>query len=107
MSNPRLAAVAAEYDAASTTLALKRGGRAVAHGDLSTQTGRTVIEQLFAAYMGGELRGAPRLVDGGDAGFTDADAPFGSIIHPASLGHPGQIGRELVYNPTPKSPPLR
>src|SRR3546814_11159933 len=75
MSNPRLAAVAAEYDAASTTLALKRGGRTVAHGDLSTQTGRTVIEQFFAAYMSGELRGAPRLVDGGDAGFTDADAP--------------------------------
>src|SRR3546814_3948703 len=90
-SNPRLAAVAAEYDAASTTLALKRGGRTVAHGDLSTQTGRTVIEQFFAAYMSGELRGAPRLVDGGDAGFTDADAPFVSIINHASLGDLGRV----------------
>lgn len=85
MSNPRLAALAAEYDEGSTTLALKRGGRTVARGDLSTQTGRTVIEQFFAAYMSADLRGAPRLVDRGDAAFTDADAPFVSIINRASV----------------------
>jgi len=85
MSNPRLAALAAEYDAATTTLAVKRGGRTVARGDLSTQTGRTVIEQFFAAYMTAELRGAPRLVDRGDEAFSDADAPFVSIINRASV----------------------
>lgn len=85
MSNPRLAALAAEYDDASATLVLKRGGRAVARGELSTATGRTVIEQFFAAYMKSELRGAPRLVDRVDDAFADAEAPFVSIINPASV----------------------
>ena len=85
MTNPRLAALAAEYDAPTMTLALKRGGRVVARGDLSTQTGRTVIEQFFAAYMKAELRGAPRLVDRGDESFSDADAPFVSIINRNSV----------------------
>lgn len=91
MTNPRLAALAAGYDAATTTLALKRGGRTVARGDLSTQTGRTVIEQFFAAYMNAELRGAPRLVDRGEQGFTDADSPFVSIINRASVGDLGRV----------------
>ncbi len=85
MSNPRLAALAAEYDPESATLALKRGGRVVARGTLSTQTGRTVIEQFFAAYLKAELRGAPKLVDRGDEAFSDADAPFLSIINRASV----------------------
>ncbi|EDP65543.1 hypothetical protein BAL199_12821 [alpha proteobacterium BAL199] len=86
MSNPRLAALTAEYDEATETLALKRHGRMIAHGVLSTANGRTVIEQFFAAYMKAELRGAPRLVDRGGEAFTDADAPFISIINPASVG---------------------
>lgn len=85
MSNPRLAALAIEYDSETTILALKRGGRVVARGALSTQTGRTVIEQFFAAYMMADLRGAPRLVDRGDEAFSDADAPFVSIINRASV----------------------
>ncbi|MEQ8815653.1 MAG: MOSC domain-containing protein [Thalassobaculum sp.] len=85
MSNPRLAALSVEYDPETTTLVLQRGGRTVARGALSTQTGRTVIEQFFAAYLKAELRGAPRLVDRGDESFSDADAPFVSIINRASV----------------------
>ena len=85
MSNQRLAALVAEYDEDSTALVLKRGGRPVARGELSAPTGRTVIEQFFAAYMKAELRGAPRLVDRGDEAFADAEAPFVSIINPASV----------------------
>lgn len=95
MSNPRLAALEVDYDAETTELALKRGGRVIAHGALDTATGRTVIEQFFAAYMKAELRGAPRLVDRGEESFSDADAPFLSIINRASVadvervvGHP-------------------
>lgn len=91
MTNPRLAALGAEYDEGSTTLVLKRGGRTVARGDLSTQTGRTVIEQFFAAYMSVELRGAPRLVDRGEQAFSDADAPFVSIINQASVTDLGRV----------------
>ncbi len=100
MSNPRLAALAAEYDAATTTLVLKRGGRPVAHGALSSANGRTVIEQFFAAYMKGEIRGAPRLVDRGEEAFSDADAPYVSIISRPSVadlervvGSPVEPGR--------------
>lgn len=100
MSNPRLAALTAEYDPETTALVLKRGGRTVARGVLSTQTGRTVIEQFFAAYMKAELRGAPRLVDRGEEAFSDADAPFVSLINRASVadlervvGQPVAAGR--------------
>ena len=85
MCNPRLAALATEYDAATTTLVLKRGGRPVARGALSTANGRTVIEQFFAAYMKDEVRGAPRLVDRGEEAFSDADAPYVSIISQSSV----------------------
>lgn len=85
MSNPRLAALTAEYEPETTALALMRGGRIVARGVLSTQTGRTVIEQFFAAYMKAELRGAPRLVDRGEDAFSDVDAPYVSIINRASV----------------------
>jgi len=85
MSNPRLAALAIDYDDETTALAVKRGGRTVARGVLSSQTGRTVIEQFFAAYLKAELRGAPHLVDRGDEAFSDADAPWLSIINRASV----------------------
>ncbi|NQW09796.1 MAG: MOSC domain-containing protein [Alphaproteobacteria bacterium] len=85
MSNPRLAALGINYDAASTTLTITRGGRPVARGDLSNQMGRTVIEQFFSAFMKADLRGAPKLVDRGDHAFSDADAPFVSILNAASI----------------------
>lgn len=85
MSSPRLAALGIDYDATSTTLTVSRRGRAVARGDLSTQTGRTVIEQFFSAYMKADLRGSPKLVDRGEQAFSDADAPFISILNAASI----------------------
>lgn len=85
MSNPRLAALGINYAAADTTLTITRGGRPVARGDLSSQTGRTVIEQFFAAFMKADLRGAPKLVDRGGRAFSDVDAPFISILNAASI----------------------
>ena len=60
MRNERLATLESRFDEATRTLTIlarRQGGRL---GDLSTTTGRQVIEQFMAAYMAGDLRGAPR-----------------------------------------------
>lgn len=85
MSNPKLAGLAASYDESTTTLTLTRNGRQVARGALAEQTGRTVIEQFFDAYLQGEMRGRPKLVDRGDQAFSDVDAPFLSILNRATV----------------------
>ncbi len=83
--NERLALVEARYDEASGTLTLLRGGRPVARGNLGQGLGRTVIEQFFAAFMKTELRGAPKLVEATDGGFTDSREAWLSLINLASV----------------------
>ncbi|MCR9073783.1 MAG: MOSC domain-containing protein [Alphaproteobacteria bacterium] len=85
MSVPKLAALETEFDDATTTLEIRRNGRQIARGDLTSRTGCTVIEQFFAAYAKSELRGAPKVVDLGARGYTDVDAPYLSIINLASV----------------------
>jgi uncharacterized protein len=48
-------------------------------------TGRTVIEQFFAAYMGDEARGAPKLVEAPGHMFSDVARKVASIIGLASI----------------------
>lgn len=86
MSNPRLAALDVSWDEAAGELTLLRGGRPVTRGVVFEQTGRTVIEQFFAAFMKAELRGAPHLVDLGDRSFSDVEPEWISIIGLASIG---------------------
>lgn len=85
MSAPKLAALETRFDDATATLEIRRNGRHIASGELTTRTGCTVIEQFFAAYAKNELRGAPKIVDLGSRGFTDVDAPYLSIINLASV----------------------
>jgi uncharacterized protein YcbX len=85
MSVPKLAALETGFYPATTTLEVRRNARTVARGDLTSRTGRAVIEQFFAAYAKSDLRGAPKVVDLGDRGYTDVDAPFVSIINLASV----------------------
>ena len=85
MSVPKLAALETLFDDATATLEIRRNGRSIAHGELTSRTGCTVIEQFFAAYAKNDLRGAPKVVDLGERGYTDVDAPFLSIINLASV----------------------
>ncbi|WPZ36313.1 MOSC domain-containing protein [Thalassobaculum sp. OXR-137] len=85
MSVPKLAALETLFDDATATLEIRRNGRSIAHGELTSRTGCTVIEQFFAAYAKNDLRGAPKIVDLGERGYTDVDAPFLSIINLASV----------------------
>lgn len=85
MRNERLAALETAYDEANGALSVRRHGREVVRGDLATSAGRTAIEQFFAAYMGGEARGTPKLVRAPGHMFSDTDAKVLSLINLASV----------------------
>ncbi len=84
--NPRLAALTTAFDPESETLTVARDGRVVAQGRMTEPAGRALLEEFFAAYMGDQARGRPRLVETAGQPFSDAPAPFVSIINLASLG---------------------
>ncbi len=84
--NPRLAALTTAFDPESETLTVARDGQVVARGKPTEPAGRALLEDFFAAYMGDEAPDRPRLVEASEQPFSDAPAPFLSIINLASLG---------------------
>lgn len=86
MSNARLANLSAVWDDENQVLSLNRGGRTITRGQLTDQTGRTVIEQFFSAFLKADLRGGtPKLVDLGARSFSDVEPEWISIIGTASV----------------------
>jgi hypothetical protein len=85
MRDEKLALLATRYDAATATLEISRGGRLVARGRVDQSAGRAVIEQVFAAYMGGVVRGTPRLVQAPGHAFTDVPEKTVTLISLTSL----------------------
>lgn len=83
--NERLAMLRTDYDDATATLTIHRAGRQVARGQLTTPTGRMLIDQFFAAYMQGEAPGAPRILEAPGHMFSDVDEKVVSIINTASV----------------------
>lgn len=81
----KLAALKTEFDPATQTLTVGRGGRQVARGRLDDAMGRAVIEQFFAAYMGEAARGQPRVVSSPGHNFSDVNRKVLSIINLASV----------------------
>ncbi len=61
MRNERLAALETRYDASEGILTIRREGKQVARGKITTPVGRAMIEEFFDAYMRGEIAGRPRL----------------------------------------------
>lgn len=78
--NERLARLSTSFDAASETLSIERDGKVVLRAHLGEASGRMLVEQFLAAYMGPEARGAPKLLAGGDATFTDSSDKLLSLI---------------------------
>lgn len=85
MKNERLARLKTRYDEASETLTIERDGKVVARGQLLDPTGRVVIEQFFAAFMAGEIRGRPKVVSAPAHMFSDTNRKVISIIGLASI----------------------
>lgn len=85
MRNERLAALETAYDAASGVLTIRRHGHPVASGKLAEPVGRRLIEQFFAAYLGEEVLGTPKLVAAQGAALSDVDRPLVSLISLASV----------------------
>ena len=84
--NARLAALETRFDPETEILTVARHGRAVARGKATDPTGRAVLEQFFAAYLGDDARGRPRLVETTGQPFSDMDKPWLSLINLASVG---------------------
>ncbi|GAB4185154.1 MAG: MOSC domain-containing protein [Thalassobaculales bacterium] len=83
--HPRLAALATLFDPQSRVLEVRRGGKTVCRADLSQPMGATVLEQFFAAYMNGELRGRVRLVEAPGHRFFDVPQTGLTLLNLASV----------------------
>lgn len=85
MNNDRLALLETDFDEDSGVLTIRRDGKQVARGAITTPLGRDLILQFLAAFLGGEARGTPKLVEAGAFAFTDVPDPWVSIINLASV----------------------
>ena len=97
MRNEKLAQLSTEFDDETTALTVFRGGRQVARGVLTNQVGRAMIEDFFAAFMGEEALGRPKLVEAA-SGFSLSDhaKPVISLINAASVADLKRVvGTEL------------
>lgn len=83
--DPRLAALTTRWIDVANTLTVERKGRQVAHGDLTSATGRAVLGDFFGAYLKDEVHGTPRVVEAPGQMFTDSRTKVVSIISSASL----------------------
>jgi len=85
MRDERLAALKTRFDDATGVLTIQRDGKQVARGELATPLGRQLIEQFLAAFMKGELRGAPKIVHAEGHSFADVAAKCVHIVNLASV----------------------
>ncbi|MGE0737166.1 MAG: MOSC domain-containing protein [Alphaproteobacteria bacterium] len=81
----RLAKLGCKYDDITGMLALLRDGKQVVKGNPADQMGRTLLEQFLAAFLKEESRGRVRVALGPGVAFTDASAPYVSVINLASV----------------------
>lgn len=85
MRNERLARLRTRFDEATGVLTIQRDGKTVASGNITSQTGRTIIEEFFSAYMGTEALGSPKLLEAPGHMFSDVARKVVSVIGLASL----------------------
>jgi len=96
MQNERLAALETWFDAETGLLTIRRDGKQVARGNIETQIGRDLVNQFFAAYMGREALGAPKLVEAPGVNFTDSRQKYVSLINLASVADLERVIRKPV-----------
>ncbi len=86
MRHEKLAMLKTTFDSESGVLVIARGGKQVAKGDVTTTVGRAMVEEFFAAYMGEDARGRPKLVEAETGGvLSDVPTAMISLINLASV----------------------
>lgn len=85
MKNERLAALNTKFDTETHHLTIEQMEKVLLSADLSTSTGKATVEQFFAAYMGDEIKGMPRVVHAPNFSFSDVAAKVISCINLESL----------------------
>lgn len=86
MREERLAQLETAFDDATGMLEIRRGGRRVAGGNITTSLGRSMVEDFFDGFMREAASGRPKLVEAA-AGqvLSDQKEPLLSIINLASI----------------------
>ncbi len=85
MRDERLATLEAQFDEETGALTIKRDGKQVARGVLSSKLGRQMVEQFLAAYLKDNLRGAPKIVSAEGHSFSDVAQKCVHIVNLASV----------------------
>ena len=96
MRNERLALLSTSFDDSTDSLTIMRDGKQVARGQITTPVGRSIIEQFFASFATGDVRGTPKLLDGHEIAFTDQGTPLVSLIGHASIRDLERVAGEPV-----------
>jgi hypothetical protein len=96
MRNERLARLRTRFDEATGVLTIQRDGKTVASGNILSQTGRAIIQDFFAAYMGSEALGAPKLLEAPGHMFSDVARKVVSVIGLASIRDLERVTRSPV-----------
>jgi uncharacterized protein YcbX len=94
--NERLAKLRARYDSDTHVLTIERDGKQVVRADIGASTGRVLVEQFFAAFMAGEARGNPKLVEAPGHMFSDTARKVVSVIGLASVADIERVARAPV-----------
>ncbi len=92
----KLAQLGLTFDADSGLLTLTRKGKPVVRGDATDPTGRLVLTQFFATFLGDGGRGLPRLIGAQGHAFTDTPARHISLLNLASVRDLERVVRSPV-----------
>ncbi|MBC8339039.1 MAG: MOSC domain-containing protein [Alphaproteobacteria bacterium] len=86
LRHEKLAKLTVCFEDDTGILSVEREGKPVAKGNVTTPVGRAMIEEFFAAYMGDDAHGRPKLVEcEPGAMLSDVADPLLSIINLASI----------------------
>jgi len=81
----KLAQLGVAFDPDTGVLTLSRKGKPVVRGDATDPTGRLVLTQFFATFLGAGARGVPKLLAAPGHSFTDSPDRTVSVLNLASV----------------------
>ena len=97
MRHERLAGLQTHFAEDTHRLSIREGGELVVSGDLRTSEGRAAIERFFAARFADELKGPPRILEGGGHSFSDVARKVVSIINLGSVAALAKVAGQTVH----------